>query len=56
MCDFICGTISRAKVSLHMAFNPKKCVVIRITKTVLSDYKLRGITLQLTKYAKYLGI
>ena len=42
-----------------MAFNPEKCEVIRITKkkkTVLFDYKLHGITLQLTKNAKYLGI
>ena len=43
-----------------MAFNPEKCEVIRITKkkkkTVLFDYMLHGITLQLTKNAKYLGI
>ena len=43
-----------------MAFNPEKCGVIRITKkkkkTVLFDYKRHGITLQLTKNAKYLGI
>ena len=42
-----------------MAFNPEKCEVIRITKkkkTVLFAYKLHGITLQLTKNAKYLGI
>ena len=39
-----------------MAFNPEKCEVIRITKKkkpVLFDYKLHGITLQLTKNAKY---
>ena len=40
-----------------MTFNPEKCEVIRITKkkekkTVLFDYKLHGITLQLTKNAK----
>ena len=45
-----------------MALNPEKCEVIRITqknkqkKTVLFGYKLHGITLQLTKNAKYLGI
>ena len=42
-----------------MTFNPEKCEVIRITKkenTVLFDYQLHGITLQLTKNAKYLGI
>ena len=42
-----------------MAFNPEKCEVIRIPKKikiVLFDYKLHGITLQLTKNAKYLGI
>ena len=42
-----------------MAFNPEKCEVIRITKkkkTVLFDYTLHGITLQLTKNAKYLSI
>ena len=42
-----------------MAFNPEKCEVIRITKkkkTVLFDYKLHCITLQLTKNAKYLSI
>ena len=35
-----------------MTFNPEKCEVIRITqktKTVLIDYKLPGITLQLIK-------
>ena len=37
-----------------MAFNPEKYEVIRIT--VLFDYKLHGITLQLTKNAKYLYI
>ena len=42
-----------------MAFNPEKCEVIRITKkkkTVLFDYTLHGITLQLTKNSKYLSI
>ena len=42
-----------------MAFNPEKCEVIGITikkKTVLFNYKLHGITVQLTKNAKYLGI
>ena len=41
-----------------MAFNPENCEVIRINKkiTVLFDYKLHGITLQLTKYATYFGI
>ena len=40
-----------------MAFNPEKCEVIRRSqkkkkKTVLFDYKLHGITLQLTKKCK----
>ena len=57
MCDFVCGTMPRAKVALLMAFNPEKCVVIRTAKkSVLFDYKLRGITLQLIKNAKYLDI
>ena len=40
-----------------MAFNPEKCEVIRITKkTPVFDYKLHGITLQLSKIAIHLGI
>ena len=42
-----------------MAFNPDKCEVIRITKIqdpIIFDYQLHGITLQITKNAKYLGL
>ena len=42
-----------------MAFNPDKCEVIKITKKkdpIIDDYKLHGITLQITKKAKYLGL
>ena len=36
MCDFVCGTMPRAKVALLMAFNPEKCVVIRTAKNLYS--------------------
>ena len=43
-----------------MAFNPENCEVIRINNNkkiaVLFDYRLHGITLQLTKNATYFGI
>ena len=42
-----------------MDFHPKKCSVLRVTRSrspKLNDYMLKGITLQLDKTTKYLGV